>query len=60
MIRRNQNKGVAIFSNAFFYILSLNFSGAENLLSAKSFLLVTPSAVEGLFLSKKGYRCYQG
>ncbi len=60
MILRNQNKGVAIFSNAFFYILSLNFLEAKNLLSAKSFLLVTPSGVEGLFLSKKGYRYYQG
>jgi hypothetical protein len=51
MILRNQNKGVAIFSNAFFYILSLNFLGAENLLSAKSF---TPNN------GAKGYRCYQG
>jgi hypothetical protein len=25
MICKNQNKGVAIFSNAFFYILSLNY-----------------------------------
>jgi hypothetical protein len=48
MIHRNQNKGVAIFSNAFFYILSLNFSGAENLLFAISF---TPND------GAKGYRC---
>jgi hypothetical protein len=51
MISNNQYQGVTSFSNAFFYILSLNFLGAGNLLSAKSF---TPNN------GAKGYRCYQG
>jgi len=37
MIRRNQNKGVAIFSNAFFYNLSLNFLGAVSRFPIQSF-----------------------
>ena len=37
MICINQNKGVAIFSNAFFYILSLNFLGAVSRFPIQSF-----------------------
>ena len=37
MICINQNKGVAIFSNAFFYILSLNFLGAVSRFPLQSF-----------------------